>query len=157
MTTAEYAEFVPHQIAEFAEQMIRAGEWTRERALDEATARSENLLDGTALETGHRFFVARMPERKTVGWIWEGPSPIPNAKRDDRWLYQITIDEAHRGRGYGNAVLEMLEEKLARENARELRLNVFLWNDIAIRLYEKRGYELVAAFETARHYAKTFA
>jgi len=57
------------------------------------------------------------------------------------WIYDISIDEEHRGKGYGRALLNGLEQ-VAREHGLEsIGLNVFAGNDYARRLYERAGYE----------------
>src|SRR5438067_8922472 len=111
MTPAEYADFVPMQVAEFALQMTFAGEWELEDALDKSLARGEMLFDGTAIHGGHRFFRA-LAQEGPAAWVWEGPSPTG---APGRFLYQITVEEALRGRGLGDATLDALERRLARE------------------------------------------
>jgi ribosomal protein S18 acetylase RimI-like enzyme len=132
--------------------MTFAGEWPLEDALDHSLARSEWLFDGTAFERGHRFLRAAEGGRP-VGWIWEGPSHS-DVEGPGHWLYQITVEEALRGRGVGNRVLAALERLLSREGVPELRLNVFRWNEAALRLYERRGYAVVGEFPTTMHLRK---
>jgi ribosomal protein S18 acetylase RimI-like enzyme len=150
MTPSEYADFVPMQVAEFALQMTMAGEWELEDALDKSLAREELLFDGTAIHGGHRFLRALAADGP-VAWVWEGPSPL---NKPGRWLYQITIDEELRGRGFGRAVLTALERKLSREGTPQLMLNVFRWNEAALKLYERCGYEVVAEFPVSLHLRK---
>ena len=150
MTPLEYADFVPMQVAEFALQMTFAGEWEIDDAMDKSLARGEMLFDGTAIHGGHRFFRAVTSEGP-VAWIWEGPSPIG---APGRFLYQVTVEEAHRGRGVGHATLRALEQRLVREGVPQLMLNVFRWNEAALRMYEARGYEVATEFPTSLHLRK---
>src|SRR5439155_20494712 len=116
-------------------------------------ARSERLFDGAAVHGGHRFFRALATEGP-VGWVWEGPSPVA---APGRFLYQITVEEALRGRGLGDATLGALERKPAREGVPQLMLNVFRWNEAALRMYERRGYEVVTEFPVSMHLRKLLA
>lgn len=148
MTPQERADWVPRQITEFAEQMILASAWPREDALDRSLAAHEALF---APMPGHDFLRASQDDI-TIGHAWIGPPPAV-ARGPFGWLYQITVEEGQRGRGHGRRLLAALERRAARR-WNELRLNVFSWNDPAIRLYESAGWVRVATFETSAHYAK---
>jgi ribosomal protein S18 acetylase RimI-like enzyme len=56
-----------------------------------------------------------------------------------RWLKQITVQEALRGRSYGRALLAALHERLAAEGIEALYLRVYDWNTAARRLYARCG------------------
>jgi ribosomal protein S18 acetylase RimI-like enzyme len=71
-----------------------------------------------------------------------------------RWLAQITVDEALRGRGYGRALLDALHTFLVERGVRELYLRVYDWNTAARRLYARCGHEVVRQFATDAHLRK---
>jgi len=148
MTPQERADWVPLQVTEFAEQMILASAWPRDEALDRSLAAQEMLFGPLPK---HELLRA-VEDGVTIGHAWLGPPPR-GASGDWGWIYQITVEEAHRGRGHGRRILAALERRAARRWD-ELRLNVFLWNDAAVRLYESSGWTRVAAFEQSAHYAK---
>ena len=56
------------------------------------------------------------------------------------WLYDITIDEGERGRGYGRAAMLALEEEVRQLGFGELGLNVWGGNAIARSLYTSLGF-----------------
>jgi len=75
---------------------------------------------------------------------------VPN----EQYLYQITVDENVRGRGYGRMMLQALEALLAAEGVETLRLNVFHWNRVARGLYDSAGYEVLSAGEASAELCK---
>ncbi|MGA9852539.1 MAG: N-acetyltransferase [Gammaproteobacteria bacterium] len=56
-------------------------------------------------------------------------------------LYSIAIDHTHRGRGIGRALLTVAEDVARTHGAISLRLEVREDNHVAVRLYEKLGYQ----------------
>lgn len=56
------------------------------------------------------------------------------------WLYDITIDEAERGRGHGRAAMVALEAEARALGFERVTLNVWGGNDVARGLYRSLGY-----------------
>ena len=56
------------------------------------------------------------------------------------WLYDITIDEAERGRGYGRAAMTALEDEIRALGHASVGLNVWGGNEVARGLYRSLGY-----------------
>ncbi len=157
VTDSEYAEFASQQIVEYAHQLERAGEVTLG---DSLAVSQERLLDLTAdrlRAAGHVFFVARSAlDASRVGWVWLSPAPefLGPGHDGSRWLSQLTVDEALRGRGWGRAMLVMVERRLVAVDIGQLWLRVFDWNTAARALYDSLGYELVRQFPTDAHLRK---
>jgi ribosomal protein S18 acetylase RimI-like enzyme len=86
-----------------------------------------------------------------VGWLWVRPS---GARSRGAFLYQLTVAEPFRGRGFGRAMLAALEERLARDGFEELLLNVNVGNLPARRLYAAAGYEQVGEDRRVRRLRK---
>jgi ribosomal protein S18 acetylase RimI-like enzyme len=86
----------------------------------------------------------------TVGWLWVKPGNSPRSAH----LYQITVAERFRRRGYGRAMLAALEERLIREGVDELGLNVNASNFPARRLYASAGYEQIGEDARVRRLRK---
>jgi ribosomal protein S18 acetylase RimI-like enzyme len=68
------------------------------------------------------------------------------AERDDGFqpglfIFDITVDEAFRGRGYGRAAMLFAEEEARRRGRDRIALNVFGGNAVARNLYRSLGYE----------------
>jgi ribosomal protein S18 acetylase RimI-like enzyme len=57
------------------------------------------------------------------------------------WIYDIRIDEAYRGRGYGRAAMLLVEAEARERGYGRIGLNVFGGNDVARNLYRSLGYE----------------
>jgi ribosomal protein S18 acetylase RimI-like enzyme len=115
----------------------------------EALARARKETAGLLSERGPHEILKGVDAKGTeVGWVWIGPVPETNLPSEIRWLYQITVEERLRGRGYGRALLAATERFLRAQGASELRLNVFGWNHVAISLYESSGYEVAERAET---------
>ena len=140
----EYAAIVDMQIREFADQKVRAGHWQPEAAEELSRHVIESFLPRDGPKEGHRVWKAVDAQGGSVGWLWVGPPPVkPMNAPTRRWLYQITVEPALRGRGYGRAMLEAVERLLAREGVEELYLNVFRWNVAGRALYDSAGYVVV--------------
>ena len=56
------------------------------------------------------------------------------------WLYDITIDEAERGRGIGRAAMIALEDELRALGHSAVTLNVWGGNEVARGLYRSLGW-----------------
>jgi ribosomal protein S18 acetylase RimI-like enzyme len=110
---------------------------------------AELLPDGTATE-GALLFTAEA-DGVPVGWIWISLPTAPQ-RPDTAWIYEITIDAEHRGKGYGRATMRAAEDDLARRGVFRLALNVFGQNTTAIRLYESLGFRT-----TSQQMAKSIA
>jgi GNAT superfamily N-acetyltransferase len=152
LSTEEYGDFIECQIVEYAQGKSRAGQWRPEEALDRSREVLHDFIVGEAgaRERGHRFFKGLDETKEHVGWLWEGPIPAVVKPKPEhaRWLYQITVRESLRRKGYGRAMLQVLEELLVRAGVADLYLNVFRWNQAARALYDSMGYEVVYDGET---------
>ncbi len=140
LTTAEVEAWLPVSLAAYVEERVGAGEprEVAERVAREQRARS--FPDGAPAAGHHLFHVVTVGER--VGMVWLGPSF--NGDGDERYLFNIEIDEAHRGRGLGRAAMRAAERWTVAQGARRLSLNVFGPNDVARSLYNGLGYVVAA-------------
>lgn len=147
MTAAERDEALRQEAIEYAEAKARAGFWSREESLARAQQEIAGLVGPNPEKRGHAFFVALDEADRQVGWVWHGPVPGSKTARGRRWLFQIVVDEPRRGKGYGRGLLRSVERQLRRDGVRELYLNVFRWNEVALALYRRSGYEVVSEGE----------
>jgi ribosomal protein S18 acetylase RimI-like enzyme len=138
MTDMEFAAFRVRAIHDYATEKVAAGEWPAERAQGLAERQTDTLLpDGKDTE-GMFIVMAEAEEVGAVGYAWlalEGPE-VSSA-----WIYDISIDEEHRGKGYGRALLNGLEQVAREHDLDSIALNVFAGNGYARQLYERAGYE----------------
>lgn len=142
MTDNDRTAALDGEAAEYGEAKARAGFWSRDVALERARKEIASLVGPDPATRGHAFFVGVDADGRRVGWAWVGPIPGARPTRTKRWLFQIIVDEPRRGQGYGRALLAAIERRLAEDDVRELRLNVFRYNTVAIALYRSAGYDV---------------
>lgn len=57
------------------------------------------------------------------------------------WIDELVVTEKERGNGYGSLLMEEIKKISKKEKVKRIELNVFTFNGIAIKLYEKLGYK----------------
>lgn len=140
MTPAEYEAFMARAIGEYAEDKARAGDFDPETAYEESRAECDRLLpDG--LDTAGHLLLTAVDGGTAVGLLWLA---LPGVQRRSAWVFDIRVDEEHRGRGYGRAIMLAGERVLVERGVGELGLNVFGDNTVARHLYESLGFRVTA-------------
>jgi ribosomal protein S18 acetylase RimI-like enzyme len=148
LTEQQRTAFVKESLADHADQQVRDAGWLQDEALDRARAELTGEFErehAEAVRQGDRFWTAVDPVRGPVGWLWVKPYGRVSSKT--AYLEQITVTRASRRRGYGGAMLAALEEALALDGVKELRLSVFLANEPALRLYAAADFESIGQDE----------
>ena len=141
LTPEELAAFIDEDQERYVEERVKSGE-DREVATKVAQEQSGTLFPGGKPAEGQLFFRV-LDERGTpVGTLWIGPQLV--GPPDGYWVFDVRIDEAFRGNGYGRATMELAEFEARHRGAKELGLNVFGHNEVARRLYESMGYVATA-------------
>jgi ribosomal protein S18 acetylase RimI-like enzyme len=140
MNEAEYEAFMTSAIPGYAEANVGAGYWREEEALERSRLAYEALLPQGLETAGNHMFVARDAESgEPVGAIWFAIRP--NAGGDQAFIYDVSVDEALRGQGYGRAVMEACVERAREIGTATVGLHVFAQNKAACRLYASLGFE----------------
>jgi ribosomal protein S18 acetylase RimI-like enzyme len=138
MTDTEFAAFRARAVHDYAIEKVAADEWPEDRATALAEEQTATLLPDGKSTDGMFIVMAELEGLGPVGYAWLA---LKRPEVASAWIYDIAIDEEHRGKGYGRALLNGLE-KVAREHGLEsIGLNVFAGNDYARRLYERAGYK----------------
>ena len=57
------------------------------------------------------------------------------------WIDELVVTEKERGNGYSSLLMEEIKKISKIEKVKRIELNVFTFNDIAIKLYNKLGYK----------------
>jgi GNAT superfamily N-acetyltransferase len=96
----------------------------------------ENIARNNALTEGQSFLNV-MRDGDNVGTLWLG---LRSGVGPDWWIFDIVIDEPHRGTGLGRPTLRAAEEFVISRGGTRLGLNVFGPNEVARHLYDASGY-----------------
>ena len=129
----EFAAWLPQLREEYAEELVRDYGMSTEKA----RTRSALEIDGHR-PANHSVFVLEV-DGESVGHLWLVE------RRDDfeptLSVYDVDIDEPHRGRGYGRAAMLLAEEEARRRGLTRIALHVGGRNDVARNLYQSLGFE----------------
>ncbi len=137
MTEEEYSQYLEVNVEDYARERARHFKRPVEEELPVAREQVAGLLKDGLNTKGH--FLSKIVDSRTgeaVGLIWYHVNEVKKAA----FLYDILVDEGFRGKGYGKAALEELEERLREMGIGQVALHVFADNKIAISLYNKQGY-----------------
>jgi len=122
----------------YAADKVRVGTWPAEGSKARATAEFLSILPEGQATPGHDFRSVVNHAGAIVGALWFAPDRGPG--RATIFIWDIVIDPAFRGHGYGRATLVALEP-IARElGFSEIGLHVFGDNDVARNLYRSSGF-----------------
>ena len=129
----EYAEWEVAHRSQYARGLVEHAGLSREQA-EAKVARdiTAALPEGLATADVHVWVIEA--EGRSVGTIFFG------LRGAESWLYEITIDEDERGRGYGRAAMLALEDEARALGYDQLALNVWGGNEVARGLYRSLGY-----------------
>lgn len=134
----EYPEFEERAVEMYAEQSVQAGRVAAAGALEWARRETRKLLTEGIHTPNHLFHVVEQPGPETVGYLWWGYEP----RADERaFLYTLLVLPAFRGRGIGGRALELLDGELRARGIQSIGLHVYAFNERAVRLYRRLGYQ----------------
>jgi ribosomal protein S18 acetylase RimI-like enzyme len=142
VTRDEFAVWLPRQVAGYAALIASSGAMGPSAALEKAerdTARYFSAGFATPGQLVFRIVAGDVP----VGWLWLGV-PGPEADPLMAWVFEIEIEAAFRGQGYGRAAMRLAEDEVRSRGMTSLGLNVHGQNTVARSLYESLGYEVTA-------------
>jgi GNAT superfamily N-acetyltransferase len=129
----EFAAWLPRLQEEYSEDLVR------DYGLPADTARGRALaeIDGHR-PAGHFVFVIEV-DGEPVGHLWL-------VERRDAFeptliVYDVDVDEPHRGRGYGRAAMVFAEDEARRRGLARIALHVGVHNEVARNLYRSLGYD----------------
>ena len=138
MLPDEFVTYLEWAIDDYAAELERNGKATGEAAQIASRASFDSLLPDGLATLGHTLLVATGPDDgEKVGVLWFGPSTDDAAMA---WIYDITVDEDKRGRGWGRAIMRAFEGEARARGFARAGLNVYGDNHVARRLYESLGY-----------------
>ena len=140
LTDGEYDTIRTPMLDEFAADLTRSAHAPVD---DEVRARAAQFFPATLTdalaEAGTSILRVLDADGADIGLLWLGRSPT---NRLTGFVYDVIIDEQHRGRGLGRAAMLEAEKVLAADGCTRIALNVFGWNERAAGLYRSLGYDV---------------
>ncbi|MGH2501569.1 MAG: GNAT family N-acetyltransferase, partial [Ktedonobacterales bacterium] len=146
MTEPEYTDFIATSLPAYAADRARSEDVPLEVAQTSANEQIAQLLPQGYATPEHHFWRAVAEDGAVVGALWVHHDV--NQRR--AFIYDIVIEEAQRGKGYGEATMRALEEALRPLRVTHIGLSVFGFNTTARALYDKLGYGVAATFMLKR-------
>jgi GNAT superfamily N-acetyltransferase len=142
MTDAEFAEWLPRLTAEYAAEIEASGAMPTAAARAKAEQDNARFFHAGPSTPGQHVFMV-LAGGTPVGRLWLGV-PGPNPDPLMAWVFDIEIDPAYRGRGYGREAMLLAEEEARARGMKSLGLNVHGPNTVARSLYDALGYDVMA-------------
>lgn len=142
MNGEEFLRFKEYSIEDYARGLVKGRSLLRQQALEaSAVELQETLPDGAETEGQYLMTILDGEKGEKVGSSWFFYEEEDGARR--AWLCDFLIDEAQRGKGYGEAALAEMEGMAKAAGCAEIALRVWDHNTAAFQLYQKYGYETV--------------
>ena len=147
MTKSEFEAYLEIAIPEYAQDKTQAGDWSADEALERSSKDYHGLLpQGVQTENNYLFSIQVEDSGEKIGMIWMKHE----APRKHGFIYDVSLDKAQRGKGYGKQTMLALEEKARELGLETISLHVFAKNVIAMKLYSRLGYEVTSQNMTKR-------
>ena len=149
MRADEFPTFLEASKSSYAEGIATQGDRTVEFARQKSEEDHAAVLPNGLDTPGHAIFVIEAADER-VGLLWLAERELGG--RRVYFVYDVEIDEQHRGKGYGRAAMLLAEDEARRRGLTRIELNVFGGNAVARGLYRSLGY-----VETSAQMAKDLA
>lgn len=138
MDDATFEAWQDASIRDYAAEKVEAGSWLPGDALERAAREfAAELPDGRAT-AGHDVRSIVNDAGEPVGRVWFAEEERPFGRV--LFIYDISVDPAHRRRGYAQAALAAVEARARERGCVGVQLHVFGGNSGARALYRRAGY-----------------
>ncbi len=87
------------------------------------------------------YFLAAREQDELVGWVQVDRSVDWITNKDIGWINDVYVKKPFRGKGYASKLMKQALAELKDKGYDEVRLNVYTFNEQAIKLYEKLGFK----------------
>ncbi|MFD5468701.1 GNAT family N-acetyltransferase [Kitasatospora sp. NPDC127059] len=146
---AEFPAWIDRAAREYVRSLMDSG-LTEEQAHAKSALDHRNVLPqgadtpGVVLRRLHGTDGPGGADGDPLGSLWVNlhlrdlPDGTPLA-----WVMVVEVSPAHRGRGHGRTLMLLAERECLAAGVREIGLNVFAGNEVALRLYASLGYRIV--------------
>ena len=139
MRDDEFATWLPRTRDAYAQAMIDDAGFTADAAAEQAATDVARLFPDGGPSADQLVFVIEA-DGEPVGELWLA-ARADMSRRPCLFVYDIHVDEAHQGKGYGKAAMLLAEDEARRRGLDRVALNVFGRNEVARGLYRSLGYE----------------
>lgn len=136
----QWDNILQRRIPEYAKEQVRAGRWSEEEALAEATAEFEKLLpEGVKTARNHVHGIIDPTSQAMVGYLWYAERE--KAGNPSAFICDLRVFEDYRRQGFASAALLAMEKIVLREHGtKRIELHVFGSNLPARTLYARTDY-----------------
>ncbi len=139
MTPERLAAWLPGMWGEYLSDLVDSGESLESARANVEAHQTSLFVDGRPTPTQHILDV--LDGDRVVGNLWLSQQ---GAASSDWFVYNVAIDAALRGRGYGRQAMRAAEAYVRARGGTRLSLNVFGGNAVARSLYASLGYVVQA-------------
>ena len=139
MTDDEFAAFLDNDIAVYAAEKVRAGNWSPEESLEKSRLDYARLLP-QGLHSAHQHLFTIEADGEPVGRLWFSTDPAAGAGTG--FIYDLFVEERFRRQGTASQAMRLIEREARRLGLTKLALHVFAFNTAARDLYRKLGYQV---------------
>ncbi|MCL4337275.1 MAG: GNAT family N-acetyltransferase [Candidatus Thermoplasmatota archaeon] len=141
ITDKEFDAFLDKSVKNYAIEKVKSGNWPEEGSLERSMAEFKRLLpNGKDSKDNFIYKIVESATGEPVGTIWVALTQrgeLPGA-----FIYDIEVNEKHRGKGYGKEAMKELEKVVTSLGRDRISLHVFGHNKVAISLYQSLGYQV---------------
>jgi RimJ/RimL family protein N-acetyltransferase len=139
MDAQDYQKFLDYAVGNYAEEKVRAGNYSPDDAMLLAEREYQELLPA-AQDTRNNYLLSIIDEdqQKKVGFVWLTLEQTGILRY--LTVVNILIYSEFRRRGYATRTFHLVEEKARELGLERVKLHVFGHNDAARALYKKLGY-----------------
>lgn len=141
LTEDELQRYLEKSIPDYAANHVKAGHWTEAEALERSRKAFQDLLPlGVQTEHNYLFSIQLEETGEKIGILWmKHEAPRPHG-----FIFEIFLDEAQRGKGYGRQAMLAIEEIAKGLGIESIGLHVFAHNSAAMLLYKGLSYEVTS-------------
>lgn len=139
MNEIEFDAFYTLSQSNYIQDKMRANGLSFEEAQKIAKMDFDRYLPSGLLSPDNFLFYLMSGEGH-VGHLWYVTRGSELNKK--AFVADIFLNESARGKGYGRAAMTLLIEQAVAQDCKSIGLHVFGFNEVAIHLYKKLGFEV---------------
>lgn len=130
MAREEFESFLDSVAADYAAQLVRAGQVSEADAMQSAWSSIEEVIPGRKYHEDLHILVAENGDGAAAGHIWYG-----FLQNGVAYVYDLAVAPAYRRMGYGRRLMQAFEQRAVQAGSPGAALHVFAHNEGALHLY----------------------